>query len=295
MADMHDAYTRDVALNHEQPIMAKPQNANRRGSLALLIFASVQLTTSVLAPFLIPRGQIEDWTPSKPVPVVLHRLMKRFSWSPWLSLCSLWVFSHVVFASCMFSTFFINTVTNATVLVGIVGISAALSQFVPFTLIGLILAEHNTADKARAEVVPAQHIIHRYETQTGIVMGLHNIAIAAPQLFSAFASSFIFWILKPSRRDGNTALGDAENTAWVLRLGGLSALVAIYMILQMLRSENSEVNGLSSASEQDPLPYSDEEDETSDLLLFPLEEPGGDRSLVNESSLRLSIERDPNS
>ena len=62
------------------------------------------------------------------------------------------------------------------------------------------------------------------EDQAGVVLGLHNVAVSAPQIVSTLISSLIF---KIAQRDRGAA-GD-ESIAWVLRLGGVAALVAAYM------------------------------------------------------------------
>lgn len=62
-------------------------------------------------------------------------------------------------------------------------------------------------------------------------MGLHNLTIAAPQLLAASGSSVIFWVLGVSR----AARREGSGTVWVLRAGGLTALVALYMTLKLGR------------------------------------------------------------
>lgn len=58
------------------------------------------------------------------------------------------------------------------------------------------------------------------ETQTGTILGFHNMAIATPQILAAVGSSAIFWLL------GKWGIGGAEAIGWVLRAGGLAAMVA---------------------------------------------------------------------
>lgn len=62
------------------------------------------------------------------------------------------------------------------------------------------------------------------EDQAGIVLGLHNVAISAPQIFASLVCSAIF---KAAQRPRGVP-GD-ESTAWVLRFGGVAALIAAYM------------------------------------------------------------------
>ena len=95
----------------------------------------------------------------------------------------------------MFSTFFIQSVKGASVLVSVVGISAALSQqIVPFTMLSDILSRSTRGADPESAIDNSSHAEPEYETRPGIVMGLHNVAIAAPQLLASLASSIIFWI-----------------------------------------------------------------------------------------------------
>ena len=119
----------------------------------------------------------------------------------------------------MLSTLFITTVTGAIVLAAMAGISAALAQFVPFTLISGSLSRHRAI---RISALKAQgNLLEPYVTEPDIVMGLHNMAIAAPQLVATCLSSFIFWVSE-GRRGGPLGM------AWALAVGGLSALVALW-------------------------------------------------------------------
>ena len=57
--------------------------------------------------------------------------------------------------------------------------------------------------------------------QAGAIIGLHNVAVSAPQILAAFWCSGIFWAAQ--------AFGSREGTAWVLRAGGGMALVAAWL------------------------------------------------------------------
>ncbi|KAL9635103.1 MAG: hypothetical protein Q9164_003674 [Protoblastenia rupestris] len=195
--------------------------AGRHGSLALLVFAITQLITSIIAPFLIPKTNWDAFA-SPTSKSLLSRLIRKFTRTPWSTLCNLWMLSHFLFALSMFSTLFITTVSGTIVLTSIIGISAALAQFVPFTLISIVLSNNQNSNNRPDSAGGNKKHPRQYETQPGIVMGLHNMAIAAPQLIAAAGSSLIFWVM------GGEA-GDARSTVWVLRAGGLMMLMAMYM------------------------------------------------------------------
>ena len=71
--------------------------------------------------------------------------------------------------------------------------------------------------------------------QAGVVLGIHNVAIAAPQVIATLVSSAIFRALQKPRG----SVGD-ESVAWVLRFGGLCALVAAWLTLRVKEESESE-------------------------------------------------------
>ena len=109
----------------------------------------------------------------------------------------------------------------------------ALTLWAPFALISADISKRRdrlkdahrnlTADITDSTVGPLT-TTNDTEDQAGVVLGLHNVAVSAPQIVSTLISSLIF---KIAQRDRGVA-GD-ESVAWVLRLGGLASLVAAYM------------------------------------------------------------------
>lgn len=259
------------------------QKATRVGTFAMLIFAITSLTSNLLLPFLIvpshqappPSSKSESSRRSTtsshhdhdqgnarddhgPILVIENsstigrksrEFQSRFSrflqalQIPWLTLRRAWLLSHLSFALCMLSTFFISSVGAATTLVGVVGFSWALTLWAPFALIS---AEISKREAQARRMDRNSHQYHHHnnnnnnnhgamhagpvssagepEDQAGIVLGLHNVAISAPQIFASLVCSAIF---KAAQRPRGIP-GD-ESTAWVLRFGGVAALVAAYM------------------------------------------------------------------
>ncbi|KAF9269522.1 hypothetical protein L218DRAFT_1072355 [Marasmius fiardii PR-910] len=77
-----------------------------------------------------------------------------------LHLSSLWAISHAVFAFCMLGTFFTSSVAGASILVGITGFSWAVTQWVPFALLGeAILTEPSVLadDGASIQLADTRH------------------------------------------------------------------------------------------------------------------------------------------
>ena len=234
------------------------EKATRVGTFALLIFAITSFTSNMLLPFVIvPTYRTRETTnpivvrPSTPgTPGTMAASMTSFfppspgkhsSLSsvlstcqiPWLTLRRAWLLSHMLFAACMFATFFVTTTWAATVLVGFIGLAWALSLWAPFALISAEISKRDSTRRARnngrgsAEDLDAL-AEGESEDQAGVILGLHNVAIAAPQIIATLVSSAIF---KLTQRPRGVA-GD-DSVGWVLRFGGLAALIAAYMTLRI--------------------------------------------------------------
>ncbi|ODV98024.1 hypothetical protein PACTADRAFT_47844 [Pachysolen tannophilus NRRL Y-2460] len=76
-----------------------------------------------------------------------------------------------------------------------------------------------------------------YEHESGIILGIHNVFIAAPQVISSLMSSLLFWIF--SKIQKNT--GDDEefdsSLGWVFRFGGLACILALWLSLKVKTSQ----------------------------------------------------------
>ena len=76
-------------------------------------------------------------------------------------------------------------------------------------------------------------------------MGLHNVAIAAPQIIATLVSSAIFKaVQKPRGSAGDDSVG------WVLRFGGLAALIAAYMTSRIGEEEEIKNRKKKEADEE---------------------------------------------
>lgn len=243
------------------------QQGTRAGTFALFIFAVVTFAASVLLPFVVgknhnsavraigapddghdddrlsqvatpttstvaaaaaggyfgnqqPTATAEDAASMKSA-IQASRLLRCFPQSlrqeiRWLTLRRLWLISHLVFAALTWSTFFIRSVTGATILIALIGIPWAITQWVPFALIA--------AEIRKQESFHGRHGRGDDIGEAGVILGIHNVAIAAPQVIATLVSSAIFHALqKPPG-----SLGD-DSVAWVLRFGGVAALVAAWL------------------------------------------------------------------
>ncbi|RMZ81112.1 hypothetical protein DV738_g2439, partial [Chaetothyriales sp. CBS 135597] len=164
-----------------------------------------------------------------------NRLLKRIQ-IPGLTLRRTWLLTQILYVLCTFSTFFISTPTAAIAMAAVVGISWALSLWAPFALIsaeiahrkeakqkGLKLKTNGASDGGNAPDIDDA------EDRAGIILGLHNVAISAPQIIATLISSLIFKALQTPRNvpDVNDSVG------WALRFGGSVAIVAVVLTWRM--------------------------------------------------------------
>ncbi|KAL8811122.1 MAG: hypothetical protein Q9223_007597, partial [Gallowayella weberi] len=159
------------------------ESATRVGSFALLIFAITSFSSNMLLPFLVvptyrapppakgtgsfhsspcnhrignqpttPSGtplpmsaSMTSFFPPPPDEASHSRLTRLLSLAqiPWLTLRRAWILSHLLFALCMFLTFFITNPLAATILAGVVGMSWALSLWAPFALISAEISKRD--------------------------------------------------------------------------------------------------------------------------------------------------------
>ncbi|KAK7520905.1 uncharacterized protein IWZ02DRAFT_272525 [Phyllosticta citriasiana] len=170
-----------------------------------------------------------------------------------LTLRRAWLFSHIMFTVLMWSTLLVRSTAGATLIVALVGVPWAVANWAPFSLIsseiskrdairrGLIRPDDDDDDTSLsgpssssasiatsasrdANLLASGEDAHDGADQAGVVLGIHNVAIAAPQVVATLVSSTIFRFLQKPRGSP----GDAS-VAWVLRFGGLCALVAAWL------------------------------------------------------------------
>lgn len=75
------------------------------------------------------------------------------------------------------------------------------------------------------------------EDQAGVILGIHNVSVSAPQILATLVSSVIFKIAQRDRgQAGDTSVG------WVLRFGGVAALVAAFMTKRVEKEHGDEMS-----------------------------------------------------
>ena len=165
-------------------------------------------------------------------PGPLSSFLKRLQ-IPGLTLRRAWLLAQCLFSSCMLSTFFISTPVAASIMTAFVGISWSLSLWAPFALISSEIVERDEARRRRQRrklVTGAEDDpdASEEEDKAGIVLGLHNVAVSAPQVIATMICSLIFRALQKERNEP----GD-NSVAWTLRFGGFVTLASIFLTWRM--------------------------------------------------------------
>jgi solute carrier family 45 protein 1/2/4 len=208
------------------------EEATRQGALALLVWAIVTLSANLLLPFIVAPTFTKR--PIEPSPGIFTKLLDKLVIRS-LTLRRTWILSQLLFGICMFCTFFVRSISFATVLVAICGISWAVSLWAPFAIIS---SEVSKRDAARRNLIlngdstaphPPQH------DQAGVILGIHNVAVSAPQMIATIGSSIIFKFLQKERGAQNdTSVG------WALRIGGIAAVIAAWRATK-LQEETGQI------------------------------------------------------
>ena len=168
-------------------------------------------------------------TPSR-----MTRILTRIQ-IPGLTLRRAWLLSQLLFSLCTFSTVFISTPLAATVMTALIGISWALTLWAPFALISAEISKRDESRRTRhrrrlmtGEENTDDDKEEEEEDEAGIILGLHNVSVSAPQILATLISSAVFKVLqKPRNVPGDVSVG------WNLRIGGVSTLIAVFLTWRM--------------------------------------------------------------
>ncbi|KAG8871456.1 hypothetical protein FRB98_000773, partial [Tulasnella sp. 332] len=155
-------------------------DATRAGSRALLWSSILSFGASILLPFVVIQSSIEDLHAHVPSKEIMSGDRRRKngddSWAKikeWLlgmkiHLATLWAVSHALFAVTMFLTYLSTSVESASALITLTGFCWAVTQWVPFSLLGeAILVTVPPGNYDPTDDVPIPLTDHRsYRPQT---------------------------------------------------------------------------------------------------------------------------------
>ncbi|KAI7892801.1 major facilitator superfamily domain-containing protein [Mucor mucedo] len=174
----------------------------RAGSFALLCNSMVSVVAGMVIPALVMRFEKRVW---------------------WLSLMNVYTGSQLIIAAALLSTWFIRSVSWATLVLAIMGIPWAIVLWIPFSLVGEYVSYEDEQRKKGASVVVVGSEDQQDDFDAGMILGVHNMYIVFPQFAVAIISSLIF---AASAAEGPVQGKDGSNVATVLAFGGLMALIA---------------------------------------------------------------------
>ena len=168
------------------------EDAIRYGTFANFLFSIVAFATNLLLPLLLGVS-------TKPG-IVAKKPRANFG------ISQAWTCAHILFALAMFATIMVTSPAAATLLVSSVGLSWALNHWAPYAIIGHELATSQSFNASANSIPNDEMSTSAVEVEAGAIMGLHNVAISAPQIIAALACSAIFGLAK--------ALGSQDGTGW---------------------------------------------------------------------------------
>ncbi|KAF3063657.1 General alpha-glucoside permease [Daldinia childiae] len=256
------------------------ERATRVGTFALLIFAITSLATNVLLPFFIdPTYDNNPVVANAPgeAPGLLGSSVpdsKSFLARlviPGFTLRRAWMLSEILFAGVMFCTVLVRTVEAATALIGLLGITWALALWAPWAIISAEISRRDILYRARKQQMRSlargeqldiadsdDGLLDDDESrlqadeaepdQAGVILGIHNMAIASPQFIATLGSSIIFRIFQKPRG----VPGD-HSIAIVLASGGFFALIAAYFIHRISEDTSIPVAAVYAVEQGDPI------------------------------------------
>ena len=185
------------------------QESSRIGSKGLFLFSLFSLLTSLVLPY----------------------IQHRFN----LPLSKLWALSlFFSFLVIQMTIFYQDSIAMILLTVSLMGIPWFATGWAPFALISLELTKRAQEDMMAeddddaAQIPDSSHSYtslesalanSRENSESGLVLGIHNMYICIPQLLSSLVTSFVFFIF-----DGN----GPEALGWVIRVGSLFTCIAAF-------------------------------------------------------------------
>ncbi|OJT09996.1 General alpha-glucoside permease [Trametes pubescens] len=147
-----DLHKRASPLPDDDPTLNA--EATRLGTRALFYSALLSLTANILLPFVVAESARSRR--------LLERKLVQAHKSTWVrmyerikvGLPTMWAAGHLLFAVCMFATFFYSTVAGATFFTTLTGFSWSITQWAPFSLLAeAILTDDGPGNEDAGSIV----------------------------------------------------------------------------------------------------------------------------------------------
>ncbi|KAF2742252.1 sucrose transport protein SUC2 [Sporormia fimetaria CBS 119925] len=255
----------EIYLRYDAPAEAKISGditgqVGRIGSQALTSFSVITFVMSVILPWFVksPQDEAPDFTP-RPPSSIASIVLEIEKYKP--SLLTAWTASLCIFACAMATAPFIRSLHTATIIVGLCGISWAITCWAPFTFLGVEINRlsqpdhHPYGNMTRNSIEldgPVQlHLNHGPDdshgttgASSGAYLGIMNLYTTIPQFIGTIISWVVFSLLEPGKSpelakeahpeeqhgtDGPNAI------AMCLFIGALSASVAVLFSRRLKR------------------------------------------------------------
>ncbi|KAI8331943.1 major facilitator superfamily domain-containing protein [Chlamydoabsidia padenii] len=154
-----------TALQHPSPNGSSDTvgQATRAGSLAFLVYSIVSLVASFFIPLLVKSSQhrshdddhlFEFNIYGKHVTFSLERYTRSLQC---LTLPRMWTISHFIFCIAMLSTILVSDVVAASLVIGICGLSWAVTMWAPFSLLGEYISQCDEQQQQQQDPLGIQH------------------------------------------------------------------------------------------------------------------------------------------
>lgn len=159
----------DRTLTEEDSgVIDKVGQATRAGSFAFLVYSLISLSSSFLVPLFVSSSnqRYEESRDSNTFTLKLFKREYRLSCLKYLKLSFLtlpraWTISHFIFCASMMSTILVSDVTAAAVVIGLCGISWAISMWAPFSLLGEYISKQEAISQRLGEHTGRDEFFHR--------------------------------------------------------------------------------------------------------------------------------------
>ncbi|CCH45137.1 putative sucrose transport protein SUC7 [Wickerhamomyces ciferrii] len=240
---------------HEQQELL--DESTRKGALALLLHSITSFGIDLLLPLLARPKNSTDVNFNNDLMPTGYNGVSRFiegfrtRYCSWLTVRRSWYISHIIFIMCTISTFVVRSSNAAIFLFAILGITWGNALWAPFVLISEEISRikeiktklhQHKINQSQSDGISAsginKSVSREYEDlehEAGIILGIHNFFVAAPQVISSLFSSILFKLLS-SNDSANHAVYD-DSLGWVFRFGGLATVGALIFSIKVRTDE----------------------------------------------------------
>ncbi|EME84705.1 uncharacterized protein MYCFIDRAFT_57326 [Pseudocercospora fijiensis CIRAD86] len=188
-----------------------PGDGAQAGSFASMCFAVIGLAASLVLPMTLSwRLNVQKKAHSNPQGIVDQE-------SNLLHQCLTWSLGWIAFL--LLAAPMMGSQLSGTVLVALCGVSWAVSQWVPFAIIGQDVKIDRPAaeqDEDKTEGL----------SKAGTTVGVYGIAVSLPQILAGLTNSVVYGVAE--------SMGSSAPTSWILALGGCAALGAVGLAKRLL-------------------------------------------------------------